>query len=691
MDKYNLNKNKLIFIASFFGLNILSSFFLTTNVFLENLNTFPRSTDMIMNSFFGDFGFLFLIFSFSIIIFKTDYARAKFLVIVSIILGVLYFSLSIFFEHYNMFFSFYNLSAFSTNVKGDVLMFIIDSLLILLKKGKFIFLLSGLVIIGLFIILFRKSKKKGKDNSNLIIRYRLIFGLCFFITSILVMALSINIFKLKIKDTWHEDNITSLYGIESVGIFNYYIYEGYHYFNKDTNEVSYDKLASIEQILEEHKNSKNISPLDGLEYEDPKYQGIFKDKNLLLIQMESINNFLIGLEVKIGNSYVEITPNLNKMANKSLYFSNFYTSVGIGNTSDSEFTILSGIYPKGDDFVVYDYNTVKYPTLPRSFKEAGYYTFSSHANTGDFYERKQVHTLLYGFDLHYGQEDLDVTDDNLLHTWLNDEEFLKQGIDIFKEKFQTNKVFAQLITISNHLPYTKPKEAIGDNWFKNKTNIFPSDYKLVDDKMLNDQILGYLEHAAYTDYAIGKALERLAEQGLANDTIIILYGDHGSEINIFELFYQREDILKNDINSLLKYVSDQENRLMQNRMFNANIPLIIYDPADIPLITPKIFSLVRGTSTVARTIANLFALSPDYYFDVDALSDAPTYSYNPKNMDIYLDGIIISGQSLKYYVYDEIYLDYYSKERISSIVKQFQNYKDFNDKLIKYKLFPPLE
>src|SRR5690606_5119803 len=102
-----------------------------------------------------------------------------------------------------------------------------------------------------------------------------------------------------------------------------------------------------------------------------------------------------------------------------------------------------------------------------------------------------------------------------------------------------------------HLPYNKPIEGSKDAWFIGKDNLFASDFTLIENNMLlNDQIKGYLEHAAYADYAIGEALKRLEELGLHENTIVALYGDHGCDIDAFELFYQNKGILKNDINKM---------------------------------------------------------------------------------------------------------------------------------------------
>lgn len=693
MEKTNSNKIKLIYLIAFFALNLISSSMLTTNLILENLSPFPRTIFMVINSFFGDFGFLLLFLGLAIFIFRTDYNRAKFLMISSIVFCIIYFGLSVYFQHYNMFFSFYNLSAFGSDAGGDAVGFILSSLLMLLTSAKFIFLLSGFLIVFVFIRLFRKNRSdlEFKSSSLVIGRDRVIIGLGLALAGVLIMASGLSAFRVEIEDTWYEDNSTPLYGTQAVGLFNYYIYEGYTYLTKQFDDIPRSKYEHIEGKLEEYKNPLNISPVDGSEYGDSEYAGVFEDKNLMLIQLESFNNFVVGLEIEIDGNFVEITPNINRIVKESIYFNNYYTSVGIGNTADSEFTILSGLYPIGNDYIIYDHDKVQYPMLPNLFKDKDYYTFSAHANTNKFYERGRVHTSLYGFDKHYGKEDLDVSDDRLIHTWLNDTDLLMQSIDIFNNESKNGKVFSHIITVTNHMPYGKPSEALGENWFFDRLNIIPSDFSIVDNLILNQQIIGYLEHIAYVDYAIGMAMERIVELGLHEDTIIMLYGDHGSDIDAHEMFYQSSDILFNGINDMIEYTYNPEDRVLQNRLLNANIPFIIYDPSSNPVITPEIKPMVRGTNTASRTISSLFNLDPEYYFGIDALSEAKTYAYNPRNLDIYADGIIISGQSLEYYIVDQSYKDFYTKDKIDNIIDKFREYKDFNDKLIKYRVFPPLE
>lgn len=687
-----INKRKLYYVLAFYAVNMVSSFLLTSDIILKNLSPYPRTLFMVINSFFGDFGFYSIFVAIAIIVFRTDYSRARFLEIASIIFSIIFFAFSIYFKHYNMFFSFANLSVFSSPVADDTLAFILDSLLLLLTNAEFIFLVSSVIMICLFIIIFKRHREDldYKHSSSVFGKNRIIIGFGLFMVGVLLMASSLSVYRVEIENTWHEDNSTSLYGSQSVGLFNYYIYEGYAYFSKEFPELSQNKFNDTKQKLKKYENNNYISPIDGYELDNLDYFGVYEGKNLILIQLESFNNFLIGLEININGEYKEVTPNINRIAKNSLYFNNYYTSVGIGNTSDSEFTTLTGIYPIGNDYIIYNHDKVKYPTIADMFNNKNYYTYSSHANTDKFYERGRVHTSVFGFKTHIGLENLEANDNNLIHSWISDYDFLEQNINIFNEKTINTKVFAHLITITSHMPYKKPNESKGEEWFFGKNNLLPNGISFVENKLLNQQIVGYLEHVSYTDYAIGNLLNKIEQLGLAEDTIIMFYGDHGCDIDIIEMFYENRQELRNEINPMIQYINDENDRIMQNRLFMANIPFIIYETSNSKLIEPKKIELVRGTSSTTRTIANLFALSQDYYFGVNALSNSKTYVYNPRNLDIYADGIIINAQSRKYFIVDKSYQQFYTEEKIEEIIKNFLEYKDFNDKLIRYRIFPKL-
>ncbi len=87
------------------------------------------------------------------------------------------------------------------------------------------------------------------------------------------------------------------------------------------------------------------------------------------------------------------------------------------------------------------------------------------------------------------------------------------------------------------------------------------------------------------------------------------------------------------------------------------VPFIIYDGSETTEFSLEPYHLVRSHNSISRTISNLFNLDNKYSFGVDILSDEVTYGYNPRNMDIILDGVTISGVS-KEVCYDKNYSGY---------------------------------
>ncbi len=696
MEKNISKRFKMTYISLFILLNTLSCYLLTTNIVFRELSPYPRDVFMVTNSFFGDFGFMIVFISLALLIHKNDYNRMRFLMWASVFLSILYFAFTIYFGYYGMMFSFYNLAAFGSSGGGDAFGFLLASLITLLAYSKPYFLLPAIVLIIMFSVGVRKHRKETliRSYSFLANKNRFSIGTSLLIMGVLIMTSSLSSYRVQIDDTWYEDNTTPLYGAQTVGFLNYYFYDAYSYLFTSKEGYPEEKREELLEQLEAYRTAQRASLVDDEVVGNSEYQGVFAGKNLLLIQMESMNNFVIGLKVNINGELVEVTPNLNKMLSSSVYFNHYYTTVGIGNTSDSDFTNMTGLYPVGPIYTVYEYDNVYYPTLPRMFKSAGYQTFSSHANTGIFYERDILFPKLLGFDEHYAEEDFVISEDQLIHTWMNDHDFLIETVDLMAEKSGKDPMFTYALTISAHMPYRQPTDSSAtDSWFVGKPNLFPEDYELYSVESLNAQFVGYLEHISYADYAIGEAMKHLEEVGLAEDTIVVLYGDHGCGIDIYEMFYENPQLFQNEMNDLI-VETNLPNQILREREFLANIPFIIYNPnyeQESTVLPSGVVSLVRGTTSTVRTLASLFGLPQEYYFGVDALSSQKTLTYNPRNHDIFADGIVISGTSEDYVLLDPSLEFYYTQEKRSAILSAFRRYKDFNDKLLKYEIFPPLD
>ena len=110
-------------------------------------------------------------------------------------------------------------------------------------------------------------------------------------------------------------------------------------------------------------------------YETNKYTGKYKDNNLIIIQLEGIDDWLIT---------EKDTPTLYKMMNNSINFTNHYSYYnGGGSTFNSEFAVNTGfITPLSYTQNAYTFNKNTFPySLANLFKNQGYSVNAFHMNT----------------------------------------------------------------------------------------------------------------------------------------------------------------------------------------------------------------------------------------------------------------------------------------------------------------------
>lgn len=95
-----------------------------------------------------------------------------------------------------------------------------------------------------------------------------------------------------------------------------------YFTNSKLYTLSYQDKEEIKEWYD--KNIENLP--------DNQYAGMVKGKNLLVIQVESLENFVINQKIQ-GQ---EITPNLNRLLKNSLYFDNYHENVNNGISPDSD-------------------------------------------------------------------------------------------------------------------------------------------------------------------------------------------------------------------------------------------------------------------------------------------------------------------------------------------------------------------
>lgn len=288
--------------------------------------------------------------------------------------------------------------------------------------------------------------------------------------------------------------------INSVGFFSHHV--------KDIVDVACDALTddfwSPQQVVEAVENATEETPASTeLSRETRDLQGIAKGKNVLVIQLEAFQNFVINASYN-GQ---ELTPNLNRLLGEdSIYFDNYYSIIGKGNTADAEFATLNSIYPviDGESYRLYTDNT--YDGLPWQLKEEGYTTYGFHGNTASFWNRQAAYPY-QGIDNFYSIERLDDTD--IVGLGISDQSMFRQMVDVLKE--EQGNFFSFCVSLTSHHPYELPEEL-------QKLNIREEDQE--------SKFANYLQAVHYTDAAIGELIAELKEAGIYENTVIAFYGDH---------------------------------------------------------------------------------------------------------------------------------------------------------------------
>ncbi len=241
--------------------------------------------------------------------------------------------------------------------------------------------------------------------------------------------------------------------------------------------------------------------------------GVAKGRNIVYIQLESFMDFVINREYN-GQ---ELTPNLNALISRddTVYFDHFYQQVGSGNTSDAEFAANNSIYGTVLSYTYQVYGSTNYfRGMPVLLGDMGYNTAVFHAFQDRSYWSRETAYPNLGFDRYFGGLTHEGGGDYELTEWmgwgLSDSEFFDQTATLMKENLK-EPYYAFVNTLSNHNPFKMLEK-----------------YQFIDieDDLKDTTVGNYLQSVAYTDYSIGLFLERLKEEGLYDNSIFVLYGDH---------------------------------------------------------------------------------------------------------------------------------------------------------------------
>lgn len=233
--------------------------------------------------------------------------------------------------------------------------------------------------------------------------------------------------------------------------------------------------------------------------------GIFEGKNVVLVLMESMDDWAIG----------EHTPTINRLMAEGINFTDFYTpAYGSVRTFNSEFCLNTGSFLSSQGGYAFDYVTNDYrQSLPSLLGRSGYSSKVYHYNDPNFYSRG-VFSPAMGYEEYVSY--MDYVEDPKDRS-LYDDQFLFDNAGVSESFFREGQKLNFIITRSAHLSYIY-REVLS-YWGLQK---YP-EYRGMTGHEEEDCM--YLK-ARLVDDMFARLLEELEANGELENTVIIAMTDH---------------------------------------------------------------------------------------------------------------------------------------------------------------------
>ncbi len=543
--------------------------------------------------------------------------------------------------YYSMTKSFFDFSLIESASEGAP--YILDTI----KNCNPIVYVASLIIIIAIIFGYRQIPNKKENDKKFLIWTIIVFLIIHTLTPFTLgkanKSLTWSSWKnpRNIYNAFNDNNKS----LKVSGLFEYSIRNFYVTFLKTEKEENSEDIKFLDSAYEDAKKNNN------------KYTGTFKDKNLIFIQFEGLDNWLIT---------EKDTPTIYKMLNNAYNFNNHYSYYnGGGSTFNSEFAVNTGfITPLSYTQNAYTFNKNVFPyTMAKLYKNLGYSVNAFHMNSGEYYSRKANYKN-WGYDNYYGLIDMfDYKDE----TYTLDRELILN--ETFNELLfpEDTKFVDYIITYSGHLPFTNTKGVCKLLYDEDHTPITTENNNSEKEKTKENTVIEretmteeecIRRQAKETDYMMELLLTNLKEKNLLDNTVIVAYSDH--------YLYTVED------KTILDKYKETSNNLINKT------PFFIWSNNTKKTNINKVTSQLN----ILPTVLNLWGIdyNPNNYIGLDALDSKyegivffSDYSWYDGN--VYVEnGEITNNKSL---AYDKLEAKNYY---ISNITKK-------NDLTLKYNYF----
>lgn len=412
-----------------------------------------------------------------------------------------------------------------------------------------------------------------------------------------VLAAAVLFLNLGLAETERPQLLTRAFDrellVKNIGTYNYHLYDIYVQSKSSAQRALADgsELVEVSNYVRANQAEPNVQMFG-------KYEG----RNVIAVSLESLQTFVINNEM---NGEV-ITPFLNSLTQDkdTYYFNNFYHQTGLGKTSDSEFIFENSLFGLGRGAVFFTHGENTYNSFAESLGEKGYYTNVMHANNKSFWNRDMIYKS-FNIDNFYDLESYDVNDENSVNWGLKDIPFFEQSTALMKEMPQP--FYSRLITLTNHYPFYLDPEDMMINEFDSNSGT------------LNR----YFQTVRYLDESVKAFFEDLKEQGLYENSIIVMYGDHYG-------------ISENHNKAMAQYLGKEEITAYDSALLQS-VPLFIHIPGSND---GQVMEEVSGQLDLRPTLLHLLGIDTSK----DMQLGADLFSEEHEDFVIFRDGRFITDK-----------------------------------------------
>ena len=414
------------------------------------------------------------------------------------------------------------------------------------------------VILGIYVFFTRKSYVRVQKRAIKTFLCTLIIPILF------ITYVPFNIYALKNKDV---KNSYLFENYDPTNTVQYFSSIGYHIIdaiNVYKDSKPYKLTSEEKQEIKDYYKFKNEN------LPNNKYYGMYKGKNLIIIQVESLESFLIGHKIN-GKP---ITPVMDSLIKQGVYFPNICEQVNEGTSSDSDLMINASMLPLRRGATFFRYPNRTYNSLPKILGKNGYESIAIHPDKGSFWNYKNG---LTGIGFKNFKDFYSFNPDEIIGMGISDRTYFKQVVPKLKKLKQPFYSFN--VTLTSHGPFDLPQKM-------RKLNLDP--------ELNNSKLGGYFESVHYTDTQIGYFLKLLDKAGLLDNTVVAIEGDH---------------------TGVHKYYQDSIDNLSHKEPWYSNngiprIPLIIYDKSKH---VGKTFNVIGGQIDIMPTLLYGFGVPAKEY------------------------------------------------------------------------------